>query len=225
MKHREIGNRGITRRAFIKRGMAAMSTLAVGETILLSPNDAEAFFWNQNRPIGQRKAVMRPNGKGKIKNDYRRAKIIKGVCLNCSTVCGIQGYVIDGKLVKVGGNPEDPNNGKMLCAKGQSGPTINTYADRLLYPLRRVGKRGEGKWKRITWDEAYDEMARRIKKAMDEGVPEEVAIHIGRSRIPEEMGRFLNAIGSPSLFNHRALCSSNKRAANYASLGETDWET
>ena len=81
------------------------------------------------------------------------------MCLNCSTVCGIQGYVIDGKLVKVGGNPEDPNNGKSLCAKGQSGPTINDYPERLLFPLKRAGKRGEGKWTRITWDEAHAEIA------------------------------------------------------------------
>jgi thiosulfate reductase / polysulfide reductase chain A len=133
--------------------------------------------------------------------------------------------VIDGKLVKVGGNPEDPNNGKSLCAKGQSGPTINNYPERLLYPLKRIGKRGEGKWQRISWDEAYTEIASRIRKAVDEGKPEEVAIHIGRSRLAEEMNRFLNAIGSPSLFNHRAICSSNKRAANYVSLGETDWES
>ena len=118
-----------------------------------------------------------------------------------------------------------PNNGKSLCAKGQSGPTINDYPERILFPMKRVGKRGEGKWMRITWDEAHAEIARRIRKAMDEGKPEEVAIQIGRSRLAEEMGRFLNAIGSPSLFNHRALCSSNKRAANYASLGETDWES
>ncbi len=214
------------RRDFLRRGMAAMSSLAVGETILLSPNDAHAFFWRRKPElIGQREAVRRANGKGRIPNDYSKATIVKGVCLNCSTVCGIQGYVIDGRLVKVSGNPEDPNNGKALCAKGQSGPTINSYADRLLFPLKRVGARGEGKWMRITWDEAYDEIARRIRKAMDEGKPEEVAIQIGRSRIGEEMGRFLNAIGSPSLFNHRALCSSNKRAANYVSLGETDWES
>jgi thiosulfate reductase / polysulfide reductase chain A len=214
------------RRTFIKQGMAALSTLAVGETILLTPTDAHAFFWNKKRePYGQRKTVRRPNGKGRIANDYSKAKIVKGACLNCSTVCGIQGYVIDGRLVKVGGNPADPNNGKSLCAKGQSGPTINTYADRLLFPLQRVGARGEGQWKRITWDEAYAQIAPRIRKAMDEGKPEEVAIQIGRSRIGEEMNRFLNAIGSPSLFNHRALCSSNKRAANYVSLGETDWES
>jgi thiosulfate reductase / polysulfide reductase chain A len=214
-----------TRRDFIKTGFAALSTLAMGETIMLMPSEAEAALWGKPELIGQRKAVRRPNGKGRLKNDYSKATIVKGVCLNCSTVCGIQGYVIDGKLVKVGGNPADPNNGKSLCAKGQSGPTINNYPERLLFPLKRVGKRGEGKWQRISWDEAHDEIAKRIRKAMDEGKPEEVAIHIGRSRLAEEMGRFLGAIGSPSLFNHRALCSSNKRAANYVSLGETDWES
>jgi thiosulfate reductase / polysulfide reductase chain A len=212
-----------SRRRFVKRGLSALSTLAVGETIALAPGPAQAA---QTRElIGQRKARRRPGGRGRLPNDYSKAKIVKSVCLNCSTVCGIQGYVIDGQLVKVGGNPDDPNNGKSLCAKGQSGPTINEYADRLLYPLERVGPRGAGQWKRITWEEAYAKIVPRIRKAIDEGKPEEVAIHIGRSRIGEEMGRFLNAIGSPSLFNHRALCSSNKRAANYVCLGETDWET
>ena len=227
MKRRDINDHGTTRREFIKTGFAALSTLALGETIFLTPTDAEAQLFSNKKValIGQRKAKRRPNGKGRLQNDYTKAKIVKGVCLNCSTVCGIQGYVIDGKLVKVGGNPEDPNNGKSLCAKGQSGPNINDYPERLLFPLKRAGKRGEGKWTRITWDEAHAEIAKRIRKTMDEGKPEEVAIQIGRSRLGEEMGRFLNAIGSPSLFNHRALCSSNKRAANYVSLGETDWES
>ncbi len=227
MKRRDINDHGTTRREFIKTGFAALSTLALSETIFLTPTDAEAQLFSNKKValIGQRKAKRRPNGKGRLQNDYTKAKIVKGVCLNCSTVCGIQGYVIDGKLVKVGGNPEDPNNGKSLCAKGQSGPNINDYPERLLFPLKRAGKRGEGKWTRITWDEAHAEIAKRIRKTMDEGKPEEVAIQIGRSRLGEEMGRFLNAIGSPSLFNHRALCSSNKRAANYVSLGETDWES
>ncbi len=214
------------RRAFMKTGLGALSTLALGETILLTPGEAKAFFGPKKKELyGARKVKRNPSGKGRLANDYSKATIKKGVCLNCSTVCGIQGYVIDGKLVKVGGNPEDPNNGKSLCAKGQSGPTINDYPERLLFPMKRVGARGEGKWMRISWDEAYGMIAPRIRKAIDEGKPEEVAIQIGRSRIAEEMTRFLNAIGSPSLFNHRALCSSNKRAANYVSLGETDWES
>ena len=212
-----------SRRGVLKGGLGALSTLALGETIALMPGPAQAA--SSRKLVGQRKAKRRANGNGRLKNDYSRATLIKSVCLNCSTVCGIQGYVIDGKLVKVGGNPEDPNNGKSLCAKGQSGPEINTYADRLLYPLERVGPRGSGQWRRIGWDEALDRVAQKIRKTIDEGHPEETAIHIGRSRIGEEMTRFLNAIGTPSLFNHRAICSSNKRAANYVSLGETDWET
>src|ERR1700687_10403 len=124
-------------RNFIKTGASALATLALGETILLSP-DANAgildwFAPRKHALYGQRKAVRRESGKGRKANDYSKATIVKGVCLNCSTVCGIQGYVIDGQLVKVGGNPEDPNNGKSLCAKGQSGPTINTCPERILY--------------------------------------------------------------------------------------------
>jgi len=212
-----------SRRHVVQGGISALSTLALGQTVALAPGPAQAAA--DRKLVGQRKAQRRANGKGRLVNDYSKAKIVKSVCLNCSTVCGIQGYVIDGQLVKVGGNPADPNNGKSLCAKGQSGPSINTYADRLLFPLERVGPRGSGQWKRISWEDAYAKIAPRIKKTIDDGHPEEVAIHIGRSRIAEEMGRFLNAIGSPSLFNHRALCSSNKRAANYVCLGDTDWET
>ena len=67
---------------------------------------------------------------------------------------GLGRRIDDAGAPRVGGNPEDPNNGKSLCAKGQSGPTINDYPERLLFPLKRAGKRGEGKWTRITWDEA-----------------------------------------------------------------------
>ena len=212
-----------TRRSLIKRGLAALPSLALGETILLSPDDS--FAASSGQLYGQRKAQRRPNGKGRLKNDYSKAKLVRSVCLNCSTVCGIEAYVINDKVVKVGGNPDDPNNGLTLCAKGQSGPTIEGYPERLLYPLKRVGARGSGQWQRVSWDEAYTQIAKRIRTAIDMGKPDEVAIHIGRSRIGTEMNRFLSAIGSPSLFNHRALCSSNKRASNYVCLGETDWES
>ena len=209
------------RRRFIKSGLGALATLAVGETILLAPGDAAA---GAPDPLNY---ALDADGKAhKVRPDYTRATSVKSVCLNCSTVCGIEGFVQDGKVVKIRGNPLDPNLGSfMTCAKGQSGPTINSYPERLLYPLKRVGRRGEGLWKRIGWDEAYDEMAARIRSCIDAGHPERVAIHQGRSRYESEVTRLLNAIGSPVLLNHRALCSSNKRAANYVSLGETDWES
>ncbi len=209
------------RRDFIKTGIGALATLGVGELIRLSSGDIA------HADVPTPAARRRPGEKGvrKIPHDYRRAQQVPSVCLNCSTVCGIVGYVIDGELVKVGGNPEDPNNGKTLCAKGQSGPTIHGYPDRILYPLKRVGKRGEGLWKRITWEEAYAVIAGRIRKCLNEGHPEQVAIHYGRSRISDVVDRFQSAIGSPVVLNHRALCSLNKRAANYSCIGDTDWET
>ncbi len=211
------------RRDFVKSGMGALATLAVGETILLSPQPAAAATAALEPLSYKLNAGGQPR---KNRTDYTQATSVKSVCLNCSTVCGIEGFVVDNKVVKIRGNALDPNVASfMTCAKGQSGPTINSYPERLLFPLKRVGARGEGLWKRITWDEAYAEMAARIQKCVDEGHPERVAIHQGRSRYEAEFNRFLDAIGSPVLLNHRSVCSSNKRAANYVSLGDTDWES
>ena len=80
------------KREFIKRGFAALSSLAVGETILLTPNDAQAFFWSKKEKAlyGQRKAVRRASGRGRLVNDYSKATIVKGVCLNIRGVEGLQ---------------------------------------------------------------------------------------------------------------------------------------
>lgn len=202
------------RRNFVKSGIAALASLQLGEVIFLTAGATAAG-------VGMTSLLS-----NKKKHDYRKATIVKSVCLNCSTVCGIEGFVIDGKVVKIRGNPLDPNMGShMTCAKGQSGPTINDYPERLLYPMKRVGKRGEGLWRRISWDEAYADIAGRIQHCIDDGHPEHVALHQGRSRIDAEINRFLSAIGTPVQLNHRAICSSNKRAANYVSIGYTDWES
>ncbi|WP_286788834.1 MULTISPECIES: molybdopterin-dependent oxidoreductase [unclassified Pseudomonas] len=207
------------RRTFIKSGMAALAQLKLGEYIYLGVGTAVGAG-------GVAAALAMDPPPRKTKHDYSQAKRVKSVCLNCSTVCGIEGFVIDNQVVKIRGNPLDPNMGSyMTCAKGQSGPTINDYPERLLYPLKRAGARGEGLWQRISWDEAYTEIASRIQRSIDAGHPERVALHAGRSRIDAEIKRFLGAIGSPVQLNHRALCSASKRGANYISLGDTDWES
>jgi thiosulfate reductase/polysulfide reductase chain A len=210
----------LSRRQAMRVGIGALASLGLGELIVLRPGEVAAV-------AGETAPSQRPGERGtpKVPHDYRRATQVTGVCLNCSTVCGIVGQVIDGRVVKLSGNPADPNNGATICAKGQSGVSINNYPERLLYPLRRVGRRGDGVWKRISWAEAYDEMARRIGECLEAGTPEQVAIHYGRSRISDVIDRFMNSIGSPVVLNHRALCSLNKRAANYACIGDTDWET
>ena len=81
--------------------------------------------------------------------DYDRAKAIPTVCFGCTTHCGVLGWVEDGRVRRISGNPLDPNAEGRICGKAQGMVTYTYYPERILYPLKRVGKRGEGKWKRI----------------------------------------------------------------------------
>jgi thiosulfate reductase / polysulfide reductase chain A len=155
---------------------------------------------------------------------YEGAVKVPGMCQLCSTVCGIIGYVKDGRLLKVEGNPNDPNSRGYLCARGQASLNHLYHPERLLYPLKRVGKRGEGKWKRISWDEALDEIAEKLKAVRDSGHPEEFAFHQGRQRSKDALKRFLDAFGTKTQLSHRSLCSGNRRAANLTGLWESDWD-
>lgn len=149
---------------------------------------------------------------------------IPSMCQSCTTACGVIGTVKAGRLISITGNPEDPNSRGSVCAKGTAGPSMLYAASRLLYPLKRTGKRGEGKWKRITWEQAYDEIAVRLRAIRESGHPEEFAFLQGRNRSTDIVSRFLNAYGTPSHFNHRALCSLNRRAAMLATVGDADWD-
>ncbi|MDG2208023.1 MAG: molybdopterin-dependent oxidoreductase [Pirellulales bacterium] len=158
------------------------------------------------------------------RSKYEGAEKVPGMCQLCSTVCGIVGYVKEDRLLKIEGNPNDPNSRGHLCARGHAGLNHQYHPERLLYPLRRVGKRGEGKWKRISWEEALDEIAESLKKVRQSGHPEEFAFHQGRQRSKDAIKRFLDAFGTSTQLSHRSLCSGNRRAANLTMLWESDWD-
>lgn len=158
------------------------------------------------------------------RDKYKDVEKIPGMCQLCSTVCGIVGYVKDDRIIKIEGNPNDPNSRGHLCARGHAGLNHQYHPERLLYPLKRVGARGEGKWKRISWDEALDEIASKLKAVRESGHPEEFAFHQGRQRSKDALKRFLDAFGTKTQLSHRSLCSGNRRAANLAYLWESDWD-
>jgi thiosulfate reductase/polysulfide reductase chain A len=158
------------------------------------------------------------------RNKYKDVQRVPGMCQLCSTVCGIVGYVKDGRVIKIEGNPKDPNSRGYLCARGQAGLNHLYHPERLLYPLKRIGKRGEGKWKRISWDEALDEIADKLRAVRESGRPEEFAFHQGRQRSKDALKRFLDAFGTKTQLSHRSLCSGNRRAANLTYLWESDWD-
>ena len=74
----------------------------------------------------------------------------------CFWRCGVLAEVEDGKVVRLSGNPAHPLTAGRLCAKGCAGTGLLYDPDRLKYPMLRTGVRGEGKFKRITWEEALE---------------------------------------------------------------------
>ena len=82
--------------------------------------------------------------------------------------CGVIAHVEDGKVVRVEGNPEFPTNKGGICPRGLSATQLLYDPNRLQYPLKRVGERGEGKWERISWDEASKITATRLNEIKDE---------------------------------------------------------
>ncbi|HUJ64760.1 MAG TPA: molybdopterin-dependent oxidoreductase, partial [Acidimicrobiales bacterium] len=144
----------------------------------------------------------------------RHYMLVPTTCFNCESACGLLAYVDKetGRVRKFEGNPEHPGSRGRNCAKGPA--TINqiTDPDRILYPLRRAGARGEGKWERISWDEALDALAGRIRTALVEGRHNEIMVHIGR---PGEDGfteRVLASWGVDGHNSHTNVCSSGGRA-------------
>lgn len=86
-----------------------------------------------------------------------------GVCEMCFWRCNVVGKVRDKKLVKLEGNPKGIDNGTAICARGNAGIKLLYDPDRLKYPMKNIGERGNPKWKRITWEEALDECATKLK--------------------------------------------------------------
>ncbi len=151
----------------------------------------------------------------------KRYTLVPTTCFNCESACGLLAYVDRDTLQvrKFEGNPEHPGSRGRNCAKGPA--TINqiTDPDRILYPLRRAAGRGEGRWERVSWDEALDDIAGRIRKAMQEDRHNQVMYHVGR---PGEDGfttRMLAAWGVDGHNSHTNVCSSGARAGYFWWMG------
>jgi anaerobic selenocysteine-containing dehydrogenase len=144
----------------------------------------------------------------------KRYTLVPTVCFNCEAGCGLLGYVDkqDFSIRKFEGNPAHPGSRGRNCAKGPA--TINQVTDpeRIRYPLRRAGARGEGRWERVTWDEVLDDFAARIRRALVEGRRNEIVYHVGRPG--HELiynQRVLHAWGIDGHNSHTNVCSAGGR--------------
>ena len=105
-----------------------------------------------------------------------RTELIPTNCEMCFWRCGVLAEVNDGKLLKLQGNPAHPLTKGKLCARGNAGIALLNDPDRLKFPQIRTGERGEGKFKRVSWDEALDFLAARLKVLKQKYGPESVAV-------------------------------------------------
>ncbi len=144
---------------------------------------------------------------------------IYSVCGMCTVRCPIQVDVEDGECTFIQGNPHAPGLKGALCARGAAGIGLLNDSERPQFPMIREGARGEGKWKRVTWDEALDYVADKLKAITQE--------HGGRSVLWSDRGgpfpdlhqAFMRGIGSPNYCNHDSACARNVQHAALSVFG------
>ena len=129
----------ISRRSFLKLSGAVSTGVAVG----LSAGTSKAKAAERIKP--------------------KKVQKISSVCEQCFWRCGIIATVEDGRLVNIEGNPLHPNNRGKICARGNAGVSLVYETDRLKNPMIRVGERGSGKWKEVSWNEALDYTAKKLR--------------------------------------------------------------
>ncbi|MCJ7434542.1 MAG: molybdopterin-dependent oxidoreductase, partial [Anaerolineales bacterium] len=175
----------LSRRDFLKLGAATAGTLAVGQ--MLPPMAAKAA-----KESGQLNAA----GDG----------IISTMCEMCVWRCGVLAKIKDGRVVKLDGNPEHPHSRGNLCPRGQSG-LMNTYdPDRVLTPLIRIGKRGEGLFRKASWEEALDLVASKMTGIKNKYGAEAMVFSSTHNLSQIQFENLLYAYGSPNYGTQRSLC-------------------
>lgn len=184
--------KNIQRRTFLKYAAAGAAATALSQYLspVLTAKQTE-----------QRPYVDRCTGK-KVSGTH-------STCTGCGAGCGIIAYVRDGQLMKIGGNPAHPVNRGTLCLVGQAG-LYNLYdPERVTTPRVRLGKRGRGLWKEISWDEAIATLAEKIKYLRGKGLILET-----RGGSTEAASReFLARMGGGTLVSHGRVVSPGRERA------------
>jgi thiosulfate reductase/polysulfide reductase chain A len=175
----------LSRREFLKLSAVATGAIAAGSFV--PPKVAQAAY---------EAGYLNNDGDG----------YIPSMCEMCVWRCGLIAKVKDGRVVKLEGNPEHPHSRGNLCPRGQSG-LMNTYdPDRVLTPLIRVGKRGEGLFRKATWEEALDLTAQKMLDIKNQYGSEAMIFSSTHNLSQVQFENLLYAYGSPNYGTQRSLC-------------------
>jgi anaerobic selenocysteine-containing dehydrogenase len=150
--------------------------------------------------------------------------IVRGACPHdCPDTCALHITVENGRAIDVAGDPDHPTTRGTLCTKVARYLDRTYSSQRIFHPLRRVGRKGEGKFERIGWDEALDTIAQRFKQiaASGEGpqaiLPYSYAGTMGLLQYCSMDRRFFHRLGASLL--DRTICSTAGKAGYIATIG------
>jgi thiosulfate reductase / polysulfide reductase chain A len=184
----------INRRTFLHYSTLVASSLALSGLPL--------YAYNPKAGVGPRDGVRR------------------SYCGLCHPRCGTLLHMKDGKVFEVSGDPDHPVTKGLICERGLLMPEHIHHPDRINHPVKRAGERGEGKWERISWDQALDEVAAKLGQLRDVHGPETLAFTHGTSRTHHwDSRRFYNLFGSPNVAGVNNVCMCPSYATEYATYG------
>ncbi|WP_456384517.1 molybdopterin-containing oxidoreductase family protein [Desulfolithobacter sp.] len=171
----------LTRRNFLKTASLAAASVPLSKVVAKAET-------------GVVKTPLIPPGSFK-----KTRTAVGGICEMCFWRCQLVGKIRDGRLVKLEGNPKSIDNGTAICARGNAGIKLLYDPDRLKYPLKNVGKRGAPKWKRISWEEALDECAGKLKGIVDKYGPHGLAMFPHGASAKYPMLFLEKTVGTPNV--------------------------
>jgi anaerobic selenocysteine-containing dehydrogenase len=158
-------------------------------------------------------------GKQVSRHTRKPLKGIPSICQLCPARCGIIGYLEGDQLVKIGGNPQHPNNLGKLCSRGLAGVNMAYDPDRITSPMIRRGERGKGQWERISWERAYGEIASRLKTIYQSGRKEDFVFQSEHE--PQGLIRlFLDSFGKTLILHEDSLNFGNRDWGQWLTWGE-----
>lgn len=195
--------KGITRRTFIQ---------------FLGAAGAWTLFGCPRYPGPIRLSPMPPGW------DRGEERWVPSTCLQCPGGCGIRVRVFEGRAIKIEGNPDHPLNRGGLCPKGQAGLQVLYDPDRIPGPMRKRGGRSSTEWEAISWEEALETVAGKLKKLRAAGSPESLLLMGGR--FPGHMRllfeRLARSYGTPNLVDTGSICDRTRRLGMLLTQGVLD---
>ena len=144
---------------------------------------------------------------------------IFSICGMCTVRCPIMARVENGQIASLQGNPHVPAMKGAVCPRGAAGIALINDRERPQVPMIRTGERGEGKWREVSWDEAFDYVAERLNQIRSEYGARAIALSDRGGPFRDMRRAFLKAIGTPNYCNHDASCARNVQHAAISLMG------